>query len=154
MSDSNKSTTGTFTADIETSSFESEKVSLSEHLQSSKLYWRGQGQQIIDSNLPISHAWVGVYFPEGTTPNTYTLTENGDYRASYAFGTLNDPKIYWATSGTLTLKVAPTERDPRLEGSVEFSAKLQNSVETVEIKNGQFVMEGLSAYESDPFDKP
>jgi len=144
MSDSNKSTTGTFIALIGNGSFGSDTVTLSEHLQSSNLYWRGLGRQAINSNVPISYAWLGVYLPVGATPDTYTLSENGPYRASYGRGTLNDPKTYQATSGTLILKVVPTEGDPRLDGSVEFTAKLQNGEETVEIKNGRFVMEGLT----------
>lgn len=147
MTASKNQTTGEFSADTidgESPTFYTTDVKLA--ISSNPVpdpYWQAIGIQTFPEPLPQRQAALSVYFPEGTTSNTYTLTENGKYRASYAFGTLNDPKIYWATSGTLILKVAPTEEDPRLEGSVEFSAKLQKSVETVVIKNGRFVMTGL-----------
>lgn len=102
-------------------------------------YWQAIGIQTFPGQLPEREAIVSVYFPVGTLPGTYTLTEKGKYRAGYYRGP-TDPKAYLVTSGTLTLEVAPTVGDPRLEGSVQFSAKLQNGVETVEIKNGLFDM--------------
>lgn len=147
MTASKNQTTGEFSADTsggESPAFYTTDVKLAISTRPVPVpYWQAIGIQTFPGPLPQRQAAVSVYFPEGTTPDTYTLTENGDYRASYYRG-LSDPKTYWATSGTLVLKVAPTKEDPRLEGNVS-SVELHNSEGTVEIKNGQFVMEGLSA---------
>lgn len=144
MTASKNQTTGKFSADTidgESPTFYTTNVKLA--ISSNPVpdpYWQAIGTQTFPGQLPAREAAVSVYFPEGTRPDTYELTETGDYRASYYRGS-SDPKTYLATSGTLILKVVPTEGDPRLEGSVEFSAKLQNGVETVKIKNGLFDME-------------
>jgi hypothetical protein len=148
MTASKNQTTGEFAADTingESPTFYTTGVKLAVSSRPVPVpYWQAIGIQTFPGPLPQRQAALSVYFPEGTTPDTYTLTENGDYRASYDRGTLSDSKTYLATSGTLILKVVPTEGDPRLDGSVEFTAKLQNGEETVEIKNGRFVMEGLT----------
>lgn len=128
MTASKNQTTGKFSAETiggESLTFYTTNVKLA--ISSNPVpdpYWQAIGTQTFPGQLPAREAIVSVYFPVGTLPDTYTLTENGDYRASYYRGS-SDPKTYLATSGTLMLKVVPTEeiRDWRAASSSALNSK-------------------------------
>lgn len=159
MSDDNKSTTGEFTAETEKGErplFKSEKVSLLERFQASKAYWQGVGEQIIPSDWPPNdkHVWLSVYVPEDATVGDHDLgIDEPDYRASYASGTLANFQSYYSTTGKMRLTIVPTVKDPRLEGSIDFTAKHESNETTVEVKSGKFTFSGLSLYGLGPVAK-
>jgi len=159
MSDDNKSTTGTFTAETEKGErplFAAEEVFLSERFQAPDTYWQGLGKQIIPSGFPPDNkfVWLGVYVPENATAGDHDFIEEPAYRASYASGTNADLKSYQSTTGKIHLEIVPTVEDPRMKGSIEFTAKHATDGTTVEVTSGEFNFSGLSPYKSAPFDKP
>lgn len=159
MSDDNKSTIGEFTAETEMGEdpiFTAEKVFLSERLQAPNVYWQGLGEQIIPSEFPAdnTHVWLSVYVPEKATVGDHDFTQEPAYRATYASGTYANLKIHRSTTGKVHLKIVPTVDDPRMEGSIQFTATNDGDGSTVEVTSGEFNFSGLSRSQPDPFDKP
>lgn len=158
MSDDNKSTTGEFTAETEKGErplFAAEEVFLSERFQAPDTYWQGLGKQIIPSDFPPDkHVWLSVYVPENAKVGEHDFIEEPAYRASYASGTLGNFQSYLSTTGKLHLSIVPTVEDPRMEGSIEFTAKHESDGTTVEVTSGKFNFSGLSPYKPESFDKP
>ncbi|KII34006.1 MULTISPECIES: hypothetical protein [Pseudomonas] len=103
-------------------------------------YWQAIGDQEFSGPLPRRHAYLSVYFPVGATTGTYQLTKDGDYRGSYAVGTLGDPVSYFSKSGEITLTIVPSSEGEQVEGTVFFTALNEKNGQEVSIKNGKFKM--------------
>jgi hypothetical protein len=103
-------------------------------------FWQAIGDQEFDEPLPRRHAYLSVYFPVGVTAGTYPLTRDGDYRGSYAVGTLGDAQSYYSTSGEITLTIVPSSEGGQVEGTVFFTALNDKNGKTVTIKDGKFNM--------------
>ena len=151
MSDFKKSTTGDFSAATEKGErplFRSDEVSLTKGFQADPgEYWQGLGKQFIPSDEwpGGKNVWLSVYVPKGATEGLHKLdVDERQYRASYAVGTLADFVSYFSTKGLMTLDVVPSDEDPRLEGRIEFTGKLQNGEQTVIVTEGEFKFSGLT----------
>ncbi|WP_435036463.1 hypothetical protein [Pseudomonas neuropathica] len=151
MSDFEKSTIGDFYAETEKGArplFQSDEVTLTKGFQADLgEYWQGLGKQFIPSDEwpGVKNVWLSVYVPEVATVGQHELDANDrKYRASYAVGTFADFVTYFSTTGLMTLDVVPSDKDPRLEGRIEFTGKLQNGEQTVIVTKGEFKFSGLT----------
>lgn len=144
MSDSEYTSTGEFSAEKEGGErllFHTTLVNLAISSRPVPVpFWQAIGDQEFDGPLPRRHAYLSVYFPVGVTAGTYPLTRDGDFRGSYAVGTLGDAESYYSTSGQITLTIVPSEEGEQVEGTVFFTALNEKNEQQVFIKNGKFNM--------------
>lgn len=144
MSDSEYTSTGEFSAETEGGErllFHTTLVSLAISSRPVPVpFWQAIGDQEFDGPLPRRHAYLSVYFPVGVTAGTYPLTRDGDFRGSYAVGTLGDAEPYYSTSGQITLTIVPSAEGEQVEGTVFFTALNEKNGQQVFIKNGKFNM--------------